>query len=365
MLGKNEQKLMQQLNEFRPSYASLAVEPSQGFLTSCSGTKILWGEDASETLLESVDCDIVIAAIVGINGLRPTWKALQKGARVLLANKESLVCGGELFSQFIGSSQGELPQLLPIDSEHASLYRLLDGMREREQWRKLLITASGGPFWDLPLEEFTAITPEKALRHPTWDMGAKISIDSATMVNKGLELIEAHWLFSCNADEIEAVIHPQSIIHGLIELNDGSLIAHLAEADMKGPIEYALDVAARLSPSNEKDKSSHTALSLIDIAQLEFFPLEKQRFPAFFLARKCLEKGSSFATVFNCANEVAVRAFLEKRIPFLGISNCIEEMLSHYAGKAVVHFEDIEQVVTFAQEVKQRTEEYITVSYSS
>jgi 1-deoxy-D-xylulose-5-phosphate reductoisomerase len=250
---------------------------------------------------------------VGALGLLPTYRALELGKRVALANKETLVVAGELMTKAAAKSGAEL---LPVDSEHNALHQCLRG-EKREELKRLILTASGGPFRQASQAEIEAATPAQALNHPTWRMGAKITIDSATLMNKGLEVIEARWLFQCSADEIDIVVHPQSVVHSMVELVDGSIIAQLGVTDMRHAIQYALTYPAR-------HPADLPPLELTRLSKLEFFAPDTDRFPCVRLAYQALRVGGTLPAVLNAANEVAVAAFLNAQIPFGNIPRLIE-----------------------------------------
>jgi 1-deoxy-D-xylulose-5-phosphate reductoisomerase len=271
--------------------------------------------------------DVVVAGIVGIAGLAATLSAVRQGASIALANKESMVCAGKLLREEALQSGA---RLLPIDSEHNAIFQVLD---RPERVEKLILTASGGPFRSASLQEMAAATPEKACAHPNWDMGAKISVDSATMMNKGLELIEAAYLFDVPESRIDVLIHPQSIIHSLVAYDDGSVLAQLGLPDMRTPISYALSWPRRMPlPGLER-------LDLAKIGRLDFLPPDAERFPALTLARGAVCAGGGAPIVLNGANEVAVAAFLQRRIGFLTISEVAGQVLEEYLGHATARAE--------------------------
>jgi 1-deoxy-D-xylulose-5-phosphate reductoisomerase len=308
-------------DEFRPAVVVLgsddAAKTFRERLPDFRG-EILIGEENLCRLAAASQADLVVAAIVGVAGLRPVEAALQAGRRVLLANKESLVCAGAYLME-VAARNGA--HLLPIDSEHSAIFQLMEG-RGREDLASITLTASGGPFWRMPPEAFSSITPEQAVKHPRWSMGAKISVDSATLVNKALEVIEAAWLFSLPEDRIKIVIHPESIVHSLITFTDGVQFAQLSVPDMRGPIGYAMGhpeprLAGMMAP-----------LQLEEVGALTFAPLDDKRFPAPQLARSCLRSGGNAPAVFNLINERAVSLFLRGEIGFTEIVPLIERGLS-------------------------------------
>ena len=276
----------------------------------------LRGPDAAERLVREADANLVVAAIVGVAGLRPVLAAIEAGADVALANKEVLVAAGGLVTRRCRESGS---RLLPVDSEHAAVQQCLAG-HPRHRVRRVVLTASGGPFRDRSQEDVHDATPEEALAHPTWEMGPKISIDSATMMNKALELIEAHHLFGLPPDRLDAVIHPQSLVHALVEFEDGGVLAQLGAADMRGPIQAALTWPDRPAGCGER-------LDLRRLASLEFRPADARRFPALGLARRVMETGGTAGATLNAANEAAVHAFLQRRIPFGRIVGLAAEAL--------------------------------------
>jgi 1-deoxy-D-xylulose-5-phosphate reductoisomerase len=269
--------------------------------------------------------DWVIAAITGAAGLKPTLAALERGVIVALANKECLVCAGALFMRRAGEVNATV---LPVDSEHNAIFQSL-GSGRREDVRRIILTASGGPFRTWPLEAMRAATLDQALRHPNWSMGQKVTIDSATMMNKGLELIEAHHLFGLPAAQIDVLVHPQSIVHGLVEFRDGALIAELGPPDMRVPIAHCLAWPDRVDTPAPR-------LDLAKVATLTFEEPDPARFPALRLARCALEAGGAAPTVLNAANEIAVDAFLHRRLGFAGIANLVEETLHEAQGRGLM-----------------------------
>ena len=293
------------------------------------GTEVLFGEQALCEVASSASCDTVMAAIVGAAGLRPSLAAAHAGKKLLLANKEALVISGQLFMDAVASSGAVL---LPIDSEHNAIFQCLPIGYQRvppqHGIRKILLTASGGPFLDRDLASFDSITPEQAVAHPNWSMGRKISVDSATMMNKGLEVIEAHWLFGASAAQIEVVIHPQSVIHSMVAYADGSVLAQLGNPDMRTPIAHALAYPERID-------SGVDAIDLARIGQLDFRKPDFLRFPCLQLAFDVLQSGGCAPAVLNAANEIAVKAFLDGRIGFSRIAQVIAETLHRVPSAAV------------------------------
>jgi 1-deoxy-D-xylulose-5-phosphate reductoisomerase len=318
--------LLEQCLRHRPRYAVLSGMDAQPavrkrFRDAGCSCELLFGARALEAVAADPECDVVMAAIVGAAGLAPTLKAASAGKRVLLANKEALVMAGPLFMRAIRNSGAVL---LPIDSEHNAVFQCLphgpDARPALGSVRRILLTASGGPFRSLPPERLAAVTPDEACAHPNWVMGRKISVDSATMMNKGLEVIEAHWLFDLRPEMIEVVVHPQSIVHSLVEYIDGSMIAQLSNPDMRIPIAHALGFPDRI-------ESGARALDLGEVGQLSFERPDHRRFPCLKLAYAALRASGSAPATLNAANEVAVEAFLSARLRFTEIPGVIEHAL--------------------------------------
>ncbi len=320
-------KLFEQCLKFQPSYAviasaELASQLQDRLRDAGLSTLVLYGPQALCEVASADECDTVMAAIVGAAGLPASLAAAVAGKRVLLANKESLVMSGQLFMDAIARSGSAL---LPIDSEHNAIFQCLPGDYGRKLDRsgisKIILTASGGPFLKRALETLDDVTPEQAVAHPNWVMGRKISVDSATMMNKGLEVIEAHWLFGAPADQIEVLIHPQSVVHSMVSYADGSVMAQLGNPDMRTPIAYGLAYPERIDSGVE-------ALDLTRFAQLHFEKPDFQRFPCLRLAYEALQTGGSAPTVLNAANEIAVEAFLAGKLGFRQIDAVIEQTLN-------------------------------------
>ena len=317
--------LAAQCRRFRPAYAVVgdpeAAKRLTGMLDDDAVTEVLHGPRALCEVACLPEIDAVMAAIVGAAGLPPTLAAARAGKRVLLANKEALVMAGAVFMAEVHRA-GAL--LLPIDSEHNAIFQSMPGdyagNMARGGVRRILLTASGGPFRETPVEQLQSVTPAQAVAHPNWLMGRKISVDSATMMNKGLEVIEAHWLFNAPADRIEVVIHPQSVIHSLVDYADGSVLAQLGNPDMRTPIAHALAWPERID-------SGVAPLDLFAIGQLNFERPDGKRFPCLDLAYRALRAGGNAAAVLNAANELAVEAFLDGRLPFLAIADTIAATL--------------------------------------
>ena len=325
---------------YRPRYAVVPDERSarhlQGGLQAAGlATRVLFGEQGLCEVAAHPEVDAVMAAIVGAAGLKPTLAAVEAGKKVLLANKEALVMSGALFIEAVRRSGAVL---LPIDSEHNAIFQCLPGDYARGLAqvgvRRILLTASGGPFRETPLAQLHEVSPEQACAHPNWSMGRKISVDSASMMNKGLELIEVCWLFDAKPAQVEVVIHPQSVIHSLVDYVDGSVLAQLGNPDMRTPISHALAWPQRID-------SGVAPLDLFAIARLDFQAPDEQRFPCLRLAREAAEAGGSVPAMLNAANEVAVAAFLERRIRFPEIASIIEAVLNAESGVAVESVEAV------------------------
>ncbi|NMG67436.1 1-deoxy-D-xylulose-5-phosphate reductoisomerase [Azoarcus indigens] len=334
------EKLHAQCLRFAPRYAVMGDEASAGLLRQAlkdagSRTEVLCGEQALVDVASHADVDAVMAAIVGAAGLAPTLAAARTGKKVLLANKEALVLSGQLFIDAVEKAGATL---LPIDSEHNAVFQSLPGDFRRNPGshgvRRVLLTASGGPFRETPLSQLEQVTPEQACAHPNWVMGRKISVDSATMMNKGLEVIEAHWLFGVPAERIEVVVHPQSVIHSMVDYEDGSVLAQLGNPDMRTPIAHALAWPDRID-------SGVKALDLFEVARMTFERPDFSRFPCLALAYEALRAGGAAAAVLNAANEEAVGAFLERRIGFLRIPEVIAACMERAGGLAVDSLESV------------------------
>lgn len=319
-------KLFEQCCEFKPDYAvvcdqTLAETLALRLRETGLATQVLCGKEALVQLAAAPEVTAVMAAIVGAAGLEPTLAAARAGKKILLANKEALVMAGELFMHAVRENGAKL---LPVDSEHNAIFQALPPEfsedLQTDGVRRILLTASGGPFRTTPRETLGQITPEEACAHPNWVMGRKISVDSATMMNKGLEVIEARWLFNMPAEKIQVVVHPQSVIHSMVEYADGSVIAQLGNPDMRTPIAHCLAYPERID-------SGVASLDLFKIGRLDFEEPDFERFPCLRLAYDAIETGGTAPAVLNAANEIAVEAFLGRRLPFLSISNLIAATL--------------------------------------
>ena len=326
--GWNIGLLRQQIEAFSPRVVSVAEEEAAVKLKTLLGpagqTEIVWGQKGNEHVASLQEADMVVSAIVGAAGLLPTLAAIRSGKDIALANKETLVMAGRLI---MDEARKQQVRLLPIDSEHSAIAQALEAGR-KEDVARIILTASGGPFLHLDQESLWKVTPDQALHHPNWDMGRKISIDSATLMNKGLEVIEAHWLFDVPYDRIEVLVHPQSIVHSLVEFVDGSVVAQLGIPDMRVPISYALSYPERLATGLAR-------LNLTECSNLSFLKPDTGRFPALQKAYEACRIGGCLPAVLNAANEVAVAAFLDGKIKFPEISQVVAETMA-----AINHRED-------------------------
>jgi 1-deoxy-D-xylulose-5-phosphate reductoisomerase len=318
--GRNAERAAEQVRRFRPRFVAMAdpvaARRLRALLGGAGGTEVLDGDAAVAALAAHPDVDLVLAAISGGAGLRSTAAAVEAGKAVGLANKESMVLAGELL---VARAAVRGVAILPVDSEHSAIFQSLAG-HDRAHVRRLILTASGGPLRTVPAPELAAVTPARALKHPNWSMGDKITIDSATLMNKGLEVIEARWLFDVEPRRIDIVVHPESIVHSMVEYVDGSVVAQLGVSDMRGPISYALAYPERL-------RLELPPLDLSRLGRLTFEQPDPARFPAFGLAYRALEMGGTAPAVLSGADEAAVAAFLAGRIPFPGIAALCEEVL--------------------------------------
>jgi 1-deoxy-D-xylulose-5-phosphate reductoisomerase len=349
--GKQIERLAEQCVEFHPAIAVVsdaegAARLSKLLLENKVTTQVLYGPQALVTAVTESACDTVMAAIVGAAGLVPVLEAAKAGKRVLLANKEALVMSGDLFIQAMKTGGGEL---LPIDSEHNAIFQCLPQQFTKAPnlslgVEELWLTASGGPFRNTPLEQLAAITPEQACAHPNWVMGRKISVDSATMMNKGLEVIEAFWLFGLPLDKIKVLIHPQSVVHSMVRYRDGSVIAQLGQPDMRTPIAYGLAWPERI-------EAGVAPLSLTQLAALSFAEPDLVRFPCLSLAFNAVKAGGTTPTVLNAANEIAVAAFLDEGMPYLQIPVIVEKTLNAIATSNADSLERILDADTQARKV--------------
>jgi len=344
--GENVSELRTQLDLFPGARFTMRDASSVDALVDGSralaGRAAGFGDAGIEALLRDTRPDIVINALVGVSGLLPTAIALELGCTIALANKETLVAAGEIVTRLAG---GRPERIIPIDSEHFSLARMLRG--HRAETTEIVLTASGGPFRGRPFADLAGVSVAEVLNHPTWRMGPKVTVDSATLLNKGLEVIEAHWLFGFPYEAIKVVVHPQSVVHSLVRLRDGSLIAHLAPADMRLPIMSALyDPEMRAFP--------WPSLAVEDLGRLEFRPLRPDEYPAFVLSREAAEAGGTAPAVLNAADEVAVDAFLGGRIGFLDVVAWIEEALGAHERRALGGLGDVLEADRWTREYLAR-----------
>lgn len=346
--GSNVDRLIEQCRKFRPAMAIIADESKYSRLREALhplGIATACGAQALADAMESDDFSTVLTATVGYSGLAPTLRAIKNGKDIALANKETLVVAGELVSRMVHEYG---VKMLPVDSEHSAIYQCMVG-EDPATVSKLIITASGGPFRTSSAAELQNVTVRDALRHPNWNMGAKITIDSATMLNKAFEIIEARWLFDIPADRIEAVVHPQSIVHSMVQFHDGAVKAQLGLPDMHLPIRYALGETVRL-------RASERAMTLSDYAQLTFEKPDYDRFPCLGFAHRALSDGGTTACVVNAANEVAVAAFLGEKIKFRQIYDTIEHTLAHMPFMSSSAYEDY---VNYNTEARRVAADYI------
>lgn len=352
--GSNIELLAEQTLRYKPEIVSVATEIHakniRERLESVTNSlpKIYIGMEGMLKVATHQEAEVVISATVGALGLLPTYKAIELGRRVAIANKEPLVMAGELMQKCARENRAEI---LPVDSEHNALHQCLRGEKHHEVVR-LILTASGGPFRSTSKEEMERATLAQALKHPTWQMGSKITIDSATMMNKGLEVIEAHWLFGFSREQIDIVIHPQSVVHSMVELVDGSFLAQLGRTDMRLPIQYAMTYPDRLALDLPR-------LDLTSLQKLEFFAPDRARFPAIDLSYKALSLGGVAPAVLNAANEVAVAAFLAGKIGFMDISRLIAQALSACERQGVKELNSIEDALNADLQTRQQVEEFI------
>ncbi len=333
--NNNVQLLLKQIQQFKPQGIVVTNEKSAKELKKQVGakTEILFGEEGLLDIVQRSDVDIVVCALVGFSGLRSTLKAIEAKKKIALANKETLVVAGEIIMPMVDRYKVDL---LPVDSEHSAIFQCLVGELSNKVSR-IILTASGGPFRTKSKEELCTVTLEQALQHPNWKMGNKITIDSATLMNKGLEVIEAHWLFGVPADRIDVVIHPQSIIHSMVEFVDGSVKAQLGIPDMKIPIQYALTYPSR-------SVSTFPRVHFPTLSEMTFFEPDRDRFPCLQLAFNALKEGGTIPAVMNASNEIAVAKFLKNEISFMDIPKIIENAMRKHSNKTNPSLEEIVEV---------------------
>ena len=332
--GKNLTTLIEQIRSFQPGLVSLSQEEDakklRQELPEFAGD-IVWGADGLHAIATHEDADMVMAALVGAIGLPPTLAAIRAGKDVALANKEALVISGELMTR---EAAQHGVQLLPVDSEHNAIFQALHGHKQ-DRVKRIILTASGGPFLHRPAEDFKTIRIEEALQHPTWKMGNKITIDSATLMNKGLEVIESRWLFNLSPAQVSVIVHPQSIVHSMVEYVDGSVLAQLGIPDMRVPISYILAYPDRLPLDHLP------ALNLAEVARLEFAEPDFDKFPCLGLAYTALERGGTCPAVLNAANEVSVTLFLSGQIAFTDIADINKQVLASHNAQPVTDLESV------------------------
>ncbi|MCR4641479.1 MAG: 1-deoxy-D-xylulose-5-phosphate reductoisomerase [Lachnospiraceae bacterium] len=347
--GRNDRLLEEQIREFKPSVAVLYDEEAAARLrpavSDIPGLKVLSGMDGLIEAATLSGTDMVLTAVVGMIGIRPTIAAINAGKDIALANKETLVCAGHIIMPLI-KEKGV--SLYPVDSEHSAIFQSLNG-EPKERLSKIWLTCSGGPFRGKKRSELEHVTAADALRHPNWSMGKKITIDSASMVNKGLEVMEAHWLFDASYEQIKVLIHPQSVVHSMVEYADGAVIAQLGVPDMRLPIQYALFYPDRLPAGEERPR-----VDFYKLGQLDFSEPDRESFPALDLALKAGLSGGSLPTVFNAANEEAVALFLQGRISFLSISELIASAMEAHNNTADP---DVDTILAAEAEARQRVRE--------
>lgn len=346
--GRNIALFRKQVAEFKPKIVSLEREKDAAEFCRVFpdySSRVFHGQEGAEAVARHEENDIVVSAITGINGLRPTLGAVQAGKRVALANKESMVVAGPLILE-TASQTGS--QIIPVDSEHSGVFQCL-AKEARNHVKRVILTASGGPFFRVPAEEMKNKTLDEALDHPRWKMGKKVTIDSATLMNKGLELIEARWLFGLEPGQLDILIHPQSIVHSLVEMRDGSVLAQLSPTDMKIPIQYALTYP-------DREEALLPSLDLSQVRALEFFDIDDKKFPLVKLARAALDEGGSVSVVLNAANEVAVEAFIDGKIQFSDIAEIVTEAVENHTK---INIEGLEEIFNIDRETKMKTRNLI------
>lgn len=338
--GTNVSEMVRQIQEFHPKIVSMATKEAAEKVQLQVGdqTKVIWGDEALLEIATQPEATYVVSSLVGSRGLSPTLAAIKAGKKIGLANKETLVTAGHLVTQ--AAREADVP-LLPIDSEHSAIFQCLHGERKTDIER-IIVTASGGSFRDWTREQLKEATVEKALKHPNWSMGAKVTIDSATLMNKGLEVIEAHWLFGLSYDYIDVMVHPQSIIHSMVEFKDGAVMAQLGTPDMKVPIQYALTYPHRYPLQTQK-------LDLITLSRLDFRAPDLDRFPCLKMAYESGRIGGTMTTVMNAANEIAVERFLNRELPFLAIEETVERTLAAHHPVKEPTLEEIEEADQWAR----------------
>ena len=346
--GRNIDLLRHQINKFKPSVVSvLAQEDALKLSTELSGKSIevLYGSNGANEVATIDDVDMVVSAMVGASGLEPTLKAVNKGKDIALANKETLVIAGELITN---QASKKNVKIIPVDSEHSAIFQVLSNS-EKKFVKRIILTASGGPFLGFSEEELKKVTVELALNHPTWKMGEKITIDSATLMNKAFEIIEARWIFNMPQDKISVCIHPQSIIHSMVEFIDGSILSQMSIPDMRIPISYALSHPNRISLNIQDGNNLPKEFSNLSLENAD-----EERFTALKLARKALENGGTLPAVMNGANEVAVSAFLNRKIKFIDILIIVEKVMNMHNNSSSVSYEAIKESDKWARNTTEQ-----------
>ncbi|RAL26324.1 1-deoxy-D-xylulose-5-phosphate reductoisomerase [Thermoflavimicrobium daqui] len=343
--GTNVEEMIKQAKAYRPKVVSMATKEAAEKVRFAldDSIQVLYGEEGLLEVATYHEATFVVSAIVGSRGLAPTLAAIQAGKKIGLANKESLITAGHIITE--AAKKAGVP-ILPIDSEHSALFQCLNGERKQDVQR-LIVTASGGAFRDWSREQLVNATPADALKHPNWSMGPKVTVDSATLMNKGLEVMEAHWLFGFPYEQIEVLIHPQSIIHSMVEFHDGAIMAQLGSPDMKVPIQYALSYPKRLPLSGEP-------LDFVQISRLDFRKPDFVQYPCLKMAYEAGRAGGTMPTVLNAANEVAVEQFLAGEIPFLAIEHKVEEALSSHQWIPHPSLSEIEEADRWAREFAKK-----------
>lgn len=342
--GKNIKKLIEQIEEFNPKNVYIIEKNNADIIKArYKNINIFYGDKGMEEISNLVDFDISVSALVGIAGLKPTYNMIKNGKTVALANKEVLVAGGELIMKTANKSKAKL---LTVDSEHSAIMQCLNG-EKNNKIDKILLTASGGPFFDKEITD--KITVEEALNHPTWSMGKKVTIDSSTMMNKGFEVIEAKWLFNVEPSQIEVVVHRQSLVHSMVQFKDGTIMANIGPKSMQIPIAYALNYPKRLANNINK-------LDLFEISNLKFEKSNLEKFKCLKLAYQAIEKGHCYQVILNAANEILVDGFLNGKIKYTEISNGIEKIMNMYKKRDL---KTIDEILEFDNEVKKKTMEII------
>jgi 1-deoxy-D-xylulose-5-phosphate reductoisomerase len=345
--GTNIRLLKEQILRFKPKWVSVVdrdvAKRLKERLPARTRTRVWYGKDGVGRVATMEDGELVVSAMVGAAGLIPTLAAVRAGKDIAIANKETLVMGGELVMQEVKARR---VRFLPIDSEHCAIHQCLAGHR-KEDLKRIILTASGGPFLETPRAKLKGVTPSEALAHPTWRMGRKVTIDSATLMNKGLEVIEARWMFNVPIERIDVTIHPESLIHSMVEYRDGSIIAQMSAPDMKGPIAYALSYPERLTVQKG-------SLDLVKVGGLTFRRPDVRRFPALKLAYRAIEAGGTMPAVLNAANEVAVQAFLDGAVGFLRIAQVIGKTMELHVRKRIKNLQDILEADRWARDAARK-----------